>query len=347
MAAQSRRLARRAFAADLDPVERRGWLSHGLAALVVSGLGLAVAGSVALTTNAQTSNYADGPIDTSVTLGSRQPVQPMLSDKATGQKKVTESASLRAFSPKAPEVNETSRTAELRTAIVNERAAQRAEDLSKTAEDVSRAARAAGTDARAESLAAADRAVRKAALQLAQERLRRAIAARIAAESTRAASERGVVRSSRSSAQSINIPSSGNAVSPVPGAVIGASFGQYGLWSRYHTGLDFRAAYGTPIRAVKSGIVLYAGNSGDWAGNHVALKHADGMTTMSSHMSSIAVGAGQTVQAGQIIGYVGQSGRAFGAHLHFELYPVGVKYGDVYKAINPQPWLNAAGVNTN
>ena len=86
----------------------------------------------------------------------------------------------------------------------------------------------------------------------------------------------------------------GGGVSPVPGAVIGAHFGQYGLWSRYHTGLDFRAAYGTPIRAVKSGVVLFAGNSGDWAGNHVAIRHADGRTTMSSHMSSMAVRAGQT-----------------------------------------------------
>jgi murein DD-endopeptidase MepM/ murein hydrolase activator NlpD len=349
VAAQSRRPARRAFAADLDPEERRGWLSHGLAALVVSGLGLAVAGSVALTTNAQTSNTVDGPIDSTVTLGDRQPVQPQLTNKAAGQKKVTDSASLSAFAPGAPQIHETSRTAEIRTAIVNERAAQRAENLSKTAEDVARAARDAGTDARADSLAAGDRAVRKAAVQLAQERLRRAIAARIAAESKRAEPERAV-RNSRTSARSVSttsIPAGSHAVSPVPGAVIGAYFGQYGMWSRYHTGLDFRAAYGTPIRAVKSGVVLYAGNSGDWAGNHVALRHADGMTTMSSHMSSIAVGSGQSVQAGQIIGYVGQSGRAFGAHLHFELYPVGVKYGDVYSAINPQPWLNAAGVNTN
>ena len=349
MAAQSRRPARRAFAADLDPEERRGWLSHGLAALVVSGLGLAVAGSMALTTNAQTSNTVDGPIDSTVTLGDRRPVQPQLTNKAAGQKKVTDSASLSAFAPRAPQIHETSRTAEIRTAIVNERAAQRAENLSKTAEDVARAARDAGTDARAESLAAGDRAVRKAAVQLAQERLRRAIAARIAAENKRAEPERAV-RSSRTSARSVSttsIPSGSHAVSPVPGAVIGAYFGQYGMWSRYHTGLDFRAAYGTPIRAVKSGVVLYAGNSGDWAGNHVALRHADGMTTMSSHMSSFAVGSGQSVQAGQIIGYVGQSGRAFGAHLHFELYPVGVKYGDVYRAVNPQPWLNAAGVNTN
>ena len=98
----------------------------------------------------------------------------------------------------------------------------------------------------------------------------------------------------------------GGSVSPVPGAVIGAHFGEYGSWSRYHTGLDFRAAYGTPIRAVKAGVVLYAGNSGDWAGNHVAIKHADGMTTMYSHMSSMAVRAGQSVGAGQVIGRVGR-----------------------------------------
>src|SRR4029453_18730527 len=100
--------------------------------------------------------------------------------------------------------------------------------------------------------------------QLAQERLRRAIAARIAAESKQAETERDGTRSSRSSAQSVSIssiPAGSHAVSPVPGAVIGAYFGQYGMWSRYHTGLDFRAAYGTPIRAVKSGVVLYAGNS--------------------------------------------------------------------------------------
>jgi murein DD-endopeptidase MepM/ murein hydrolase activator NlpD len=132
----------------------------------------------------------------------------------------------------------------------------------------------------------------------------------------------------------------------VPGAVIGAHFGQYGMWSRYHTGLDFRAAYGTPIRAVKAGVVLFSGSSGDWAGTYVAIRHADGKTTMSSHLSSMAVRSGQTVQAGQVIGNVGQTGRAFGAHLHFELYPAGVKYGDVYKAINPVPWLSANGVQT-
>ena len=121
----------------------------------------------------------------------------------------------------------------------------------------------------------------------------------------------------------------------MPGAVIGAHFGQYG------SGRATTPAWTSgPATAPRSGrsrpaSCVYAGNSGDWAGNHVAIRHADGMTTMSSHMSSMAVRAGQSVQAGQVIGYVGQTGRAFGAHLHFELYPAGVKYGDVYKAINP------------
>ena len=178
----------------------------------------------------------------------------------------------------------------------------------------------------------------------------RAVAARIAAASereTQETTERTASAPEVTQPDVSSIPTGGGGASPVPGAVIGAHFGQYGVWSRYHTGLDFRAAYGTPIRAVKAGIVLFAGNSGDWAGNHVAIRHGDGKTTMSSHMSSMAVRSGQTVSAGQVIGYVGQTGRAFGAHLHFELYPVGVRYGDVYKAIDPQPWLRANGVQTH
>ena len=332
---------RQARVADEEPDERRGWLSHGIAALAISALGLAVAGSVALTTNAQTTNQDSGRAGTALTsqesqLGDRQPV-------STGNK--PDSAVLRAFARRGEASTDTSRSGAVRAAIVNERAAQRAEDLSRSAEDITRTARVASADARSADLARADAATRQTALELAEQHLRRAIAARIAAESDRAKAEAGT--GGTDDVDTRLIPSGGGAVAPVPGAVVSAGFGQYGAWSSYHTGIDFRATYGTPIRAVKAGVVLFAGNSGDWAGNHVAIKHSDGMTTMYSHMSSVAINAGATVQAGQLIGYVGQSGRAFGPHLHFELYPVGVKYGDVYKAINPLPWLWANGVHTN
>jgi murein DD-endopeptidase MepM/ murein hydrolase activator NlpD len=347
-----------------EPDRGRGWLWHGFAALGISALGLAVAAAVSLTTNAQTTRDLSAVQDTSPTVA----VAPVLLDRQAAR---TDPA-LAAFSRQKTSANSrSSRSDAVRVALVKEQAAQRDELLAKTAEEISRAAQSASSDARQRKLELADRAIREAAAQIAAENLRRAIAARLAAANKRQAAERqsgsseanssssdsgnGAGTSNQSDSSSRDSSSSrgsgsggsGGGSAPVPGAVIGAHFGEYGSWSRYHTGIDFRAGHGTPIRAVKAGLVLYAGNSGNWAGNHVAVKHADGMTTMSSHMSSMAVKAGQSVSAGQVIGYVGQTGRAFGAHLHFELYPAGVKYGDVYSAINPQPWLAANGVSTH
>ncbi len=359
--------------APREPAPSKGWLWHGLAALVIAALGLVVASAVGLTTNAETTRDLSAVPDTSVAV-STAPTDG--ATPRTGKAKGTASEkrfqstnpALAAFGRReTATTTQTSRNGELRTAIVQEQAAQRDELLAKTADEISRAADAAGSDARQQQLKAADKASREAAAQIAAENLRRATAARVAAESKRQTAERQPTKpdSSSSTANSGGGNNSGSggggsnggsnsgsaggsgAVLPVPGGVIGAHFGEYGMWSRYHTGLDFRAAYGTPIRAVKSGTVLYAGNSGNWAGNHVAIKHADGKTTMYSHMSSMSAHAGQTVQAGEVIGRVGETGRAFGAHLHFELYPAGVKYGDVYKAINPQPWLAANGVTTH
>ena len=316
-------------------------------------MGLVVAGAVGLTTKAQT------PVGELSALPETSTVVVPI-EKASDQQSAPKNVTFPAFAGREKPNDRPARSAALRDAIVKEQAAQRDELLAKTADEVSRAAELASGVARQKQLTAADRASRQAGAQIAAENLRRAIAARLAAASRRQAverdatqnevpsstSDRGSGNSGVESSGSGGVTSSGG-VSPVPGAVIGAHFGEYGSWSRYHTGIDFRAAYGTPIRAVKSGMVLYAGNSGDWAGNHIAIKHADGKTTMSSHMSSMAVRAGQTVQAGQVIGRVGETGRAFGAHLHFELYPAGVKYGDVYNAINPQPWLKANGVTTH
>ncbi len=331
---------------------RAAWLRYVFAALGISALGLVVAASVGVTTKAQT-------VESGLT------ALPMTSSTvaaAPGKKQSTNKEALAAFArPETPSTNGPTRSPALQAAIVKEHAAQRDELLAKTADEVSRAAEAASGDARQKELTVADRASRAEGARIAAENLRRAIAARVAAANSRqavqsapddhgtASSTTGPSRGESDSGGGTGGAGGGNSaggVAPVPGAVIGAAFGEYGSWSRYHTGIDFRAGHGTPIRAVRSGVVLYAGNSGDWAGNHVAIKHGDGMTTMSSHMSSVAARAGQTVRAGQIIGYVGATGRAFGAHLHFELYPAGVKYGDVYQAINPQPWLKASGVTT-
>jgi murein DD-endopeptidase MepM/ murein hydrolase activator NlpD len=337
-----------------EPNVGRGWLWHGFAALGISALGLAVAAAVGLTTEAETTRDLSAIPETSTTVV-------IAPDQKPGKQSAAKDPGMAAFGREVTSgTTGTTRSAAVRVALVQEQAAQRDELLAKTADKISRAAQTASSDARQKELKVADRASRAAAARIAAENLRRAIAARVAAANKRQAAESQLdqpeVNSSKPNpGHSDSGSSSGGggggsgtgAASPVPGAVIGSHFGEYGSWSRYHTGLDFRASYGTPIRAVKAGVVLYAGNSGDWAGNHVAIKHGDGMTTMSSHMSSMAVHAGQTVQAGQVIGRVGQTGRAFGAHLHFELYPAGVKYGDVYKAINPQPWLNANGVATH
>jgi len=368
---QTERQGNQDVSSEPEPDQGKGWLWHGLAALGVSALGLAVAAAVGLTTNAETARDLSAVPDTSPTVATA-PVETV--DQQRDKPSVKDPA-LAAFGRRNTSAsNHSSRSAAVRDALVGEQAAQRDELLAKTADEISRAAQSASSDARQKKLQVADRATREAAAQIAAENLRRAIAARVAAANKRRTAEsqpsspevassksdkdkRDTAGRSGSDSGRASDRGSGNSsasgggssggVSPVPGAVIGAHFGEYGSWSRYHTGLDFRASYGAPIRAVKAGVVLYAGNSGDWAGNHVAIKHADGMTTMSSHMSSMAVSAGQTVSAGQVIGHVGQTGRAFGAHLHFELYPAGVKYGDVYKAINPQPWLAANGVTTH
>jgi murein DD-endopeptidase MepM/ murein hydrolase activator NlpD len=358
----------RSLTRRLPAEERGGWLSHGLAALAISALGLAVAGSVAVTTNAQPI-AAPAPVTEVVQTGQTNPagvtadggapvtgVDPSMpqSDTALPSTEAGQAPASGALAAYArPLVVENSdRSPALQAAVVKERAAQRAEDLARSAQEVTQAARDAGGAARSQELVTTERATRQAAVALARQRLAEAVRQRVAAE----AQQQGALGTTPTTPDTTTgtgvdptttVPAGGGSSSPVPGAVIGAHFGQYGLWSRYHTGLDFRAGYGTPIKAVADGVVLFAGNSGDWAGNHVAVRHAGGVTTMSSHMSSMAVSAGQPVKAGQVIGYVGQTGRAFGPHLHFELYPTGVRYGDVYRAVNPVPWLRSIGVTVN
>ncbi len=92
---------------------------------------------------------------------------------------------------------------------------------------------------------------------------------------------------------------------------------------RMHAGVDFAAAYGSPIRAASDGVVSFAG----WHGGHgryVRLGHSGGVGTGYGHMSRIAVAPGMSVQAGQVIGYVGSTGLSTGPHLHYEVYRGGM-----------------------
>jgi len=86
----------------------------------------------------------------------------------------------------------------------------------------------------------------------------------------------------------------------------------------YHPGLDIANAYGTPIKAACTGKVVQAGWNGGY-GQYVRIDHGNGQETAYGHMSAIAVEAGQAVQRGEVIGYVGSTGASTGPHLHFEV----------------------------
>ena len=90
----------------------------------------------------------------------------------------------------------------------------------------------------------------------------------------------------------------------------------------YHSGTDIAVLEGTPILAAADGTVTIANALDSWGGSygyHVKLDHGGGLTTLYAHCSSICVTVGQQVKAGQVIAYVGHTGRATGPHLHFEV----------------------------
>ena len=91
----------------------------------------------------------------------------------------------------------------------------------------------------------------------------------------------------------------------------------------YHSGTDIAVPEGTPILAAADGTVTVANALDSWGGSYgyyVKLDHGDGLTTLYAHCSSICVTAGQQVKAGEVIAYVGQTGRVTGPHLHFEVH---------------------------
>ena len=103
---------------------------------------------------------------------------------------------------------------------------------------------------------------------------------------------------------------------PVKNYTISSHFGQRG--GEFHRGLDMAASQGEPIYASKAGIVLRAEFHYSW-GNHVVIQHNDSMTTLYAHQAEYVVQPGDSVEQGQLIGYVGSTGNSTGSHLHFEV----------------------------
>ena len=92
-----------------------------------------------------------------------------------------------------------------------------------------------------------------------------------------------------------------------------------------HMGLDFAAPSGTPIYATANGIVKFSGFSTSGYGNHVIINHGFGYETLYGHMVRVGATQGQQVKRGQVIGYVGSTGKSTGPHLHYEVHKSGVQ----------------------
>ncbi len=107
----------------------------------------------------------------------------------------------------------------------------------------------------------------------------------------------------------------------------------YGSITQYfrgsHTGIDIAAAKGTPLHAADSGYVTYAGYQGNY-GNFVIIDHGNGIVTRYAHCNSLAVSVGQKVSRGQVVAYLGSTGRSTGPHCHFEV----MLYGKFQNPLN-------------
>jgi murein DD-endopeptidase MepM/ murein hydrolase activator NlpD len=138
------------------------------------------------------------------------------------------------------------------------------------------------------------------------------------AEANALAAEDARIRGQLAAAQggaTDTVPSSRGLIWPVSGPVT-SPFGY--RWGRLHAGIDIGVPYGTPIHAAASGRVVLAGWTGGY-GNYTCIDHGGGLATCYGHQSSYTVSSGAQVAQGQVIGYVGNTGHSFGAHLHFEV----------------------------
>ncbi len=123
--------------------------------------------------------------------------------------------------------------------------------------------------------------------------------------------------------------------SPVKGQV-SSSYGKredpFSKMPNFHSGVDISARPGTPVRATADGVVSFSGWT-EHSGNVVALEHGFGFSTIYAHNNKNAVRVSQKVNRGEIIGYVGSTGKSTGPHVHYEVW-------EKHKNVNPQKFLH-------
>ncbi len=322
-----------------DKISVSALVKQGVTAVLVACLGLFVVGAV---------SAASAPYSTAVTtdgaaISGSSDVTRATPGTTTDQTDTT-TVVVAGTSGTDADLSRSAVRSELTNAVAAQQESARGVALSDTAALVAEAAQTAAVDQRETALSSTNTAISTEAQRLADAAAKAAAEKRLGTLLSSSNRQPAVIDPAILAALA-TIDASAPWVSPIAAGSYtrGAVFGEYGVWSRYHTGVDLDAAYGTRIRAAGSGVVV-ASDGGSWAGTHVVIMHADGSRTLYAHMSSKVVQPGTIVTAGQLIGYVGMTGRAFGYHLHFEYYPPNATVGDPYTAANPLPFMLSHGV---
>lgn len=340
-----------------------------LSSLAVSALGLVLVGGISLTAGAQSSivgvSVTEGT-DTTKAIPVPEPhgeAGLLNPNEPGGNPPGQPTGNLSVFGPENHPGSTELRRA-LDRALAGQLAQQRSVTLDQTGNSQADYSSAAMLDARDNNLQRITERQRREAARLAEEKrkaeeaLRKAEEARIATQQAQAQAQAqaenlilpdtSVFGSATPQATAVVMDSGGmndKAATPLrPGSyVFSARWGAVGSWARYHTGQDLSAPIGTPVRAAADGIVMTP-NAGDWAGTHVIINHGASGSTLYAHMQQAIVRPGQMVRHGQVIGYVGMTGRTFGPHLHFEHYPAGASTTNPYVSNDPYPFMLSLGI---
>ncbi|MEU0392314.1 M23 family metallopeptidase [Streptomyces sp. NPDC006208] len=185
----------------------------------------------------------------------------------------------------------------------------------------------------AEAKAAAEKAAAEQAAALAEKQ-------QTAAEAKAAEEKRKAEEAAAAKAEAERLAKLAASYSlPTSSYTITSTYGESGsMWSSgQHTGLDFAAPTGTPVKAVHGGTVTSAGWSGSY-GYRIVLELEDGTEVWYAHLSSMTATAGQKVTTGETIGRVGATGNVTGPHLHLEVHTAGGS------GLDPMAWLRDKGL---